>query len=152
MLDSPPTQEVGMGKQIRVVSSIVLLGGLMAVSAAYPVVGEAAEESMAGGAKCTLSLTKDYTPSPWTNEVGWGNRALAKLGFGVANLFLGWTDLFTEPREEIQAGGSFVKGLGNGLKDGVENTLGGIVHIVTFPITEVDAPLPEGGTQALSSS
>lgn len=115
---------------------------------AAPAMGYA-EETAQGGAKYTLSLTSDYTVSPWTSEVGWANRAGAKLLFGAKNLLLGWTDLFTETKEAVDAGGNFFVGLGYGLKDGIENELGGIVHLVTFPITGVDAPLPEGGTQLL---
>lgn len=120
---------------------------LAAIMAALPATGYAAE--MAGGAKYTLSLTKDYTPSPWTSEVGWSNRAIGKLGFGVKNLLLGWADLFTETKEAMDAGENFFVGLGRGVKDGIENELGGAAHIVTFPITGLDAPLPEGGTQLL---
>ena len=115
---------------------------------AAPAMGYA-EEKMEGGAKYTLSLTSDYTVSPWTSETGWANRAGAKLLFGAKNLLLGWTDLFTETKEAVDAGGNFFVGLGYGLKDGIENELGGVVHLVTFPITGVDAPLPEGGTQLL---
>jgi hypothetical protein len=96
-------------------------------------------------------LTKDYTPSPWTSEVGWSDRALGKLGFGAKNLLLGWTDLFVEPREASQAGENVLKGIGVGVADAVANEVGGAVHILTFPITGLDWPLPEGGTQLLSS-
>lgn len=128
----------------------VLAGALVAC----PMMGFAAEHGgtamSEAGAKWTLSLTpgKD-TPSPWTSEVGYANRAKAKLVFGVKNLLLGWADLFTEPKEAVDAGENFLIGLGVGLKDAVENTLGGVVHVATFPITAVDAPLPEGGTQLL---
>lgn len=135
-----------MGNRMWVVASILVLVGL---SAALPAVGEAAD--MGGGAKYTLSLTKDSTASPWTSEVGYGTRAISKLGFGIKNLLLGWTDLIVEPQDSMSAGGNFFTGLGIGLKDAVENTLGGVVHIVTFPITAIDVPLPEGGTQLLSS-
>jgi hypothetical protein len=139
-----------MGKRIGLaVSSMAVLVGLASVLAAFPAVGEAADG--AGGAKWTLSLTKDYTASPWTNEVGYGQRALHKLGFGVKNTLLGWTDLFVEPKEAADAGSNVLTGIGIGLKDALENTLGGVVHLVTFPITAIDAPLPEGGTQLLSS-
>ena len=140
-------QEVGMGNRIGVVASIVMLVGF--VAAMTPTVGEAAQ--MAGGAKYTLSMTKDYTPSPWTQEVGWSKRAVGKLGFGLKNLLLGWTDLFTEPSEASNAGQNVLKGIGIGLKDAVENELGGAVHVLTFPITGIDAPLPEGGTQVFGS-
>ena len=135
-----------MGKRIGVVCSLLAVAAVFGL-VAFPAVGEAA----GGGAKVTLSLTKDYTPSPWTQEVGWSSRAVSKLGFGVKNLLLGWTDLFVEPKEASQKGESVLKGLGMGLKDAVENELGGVVHIITFPLTEVDAPLPGGGTQLLSS-
>ena len=138
-----------MGTRIGLVSSLVVLGGLAGGLAAFPVVGEAA--GMAGGAKYTLSLTKDYTASPWTSEVGYGKRAMGKLGFGVKNLLLGWTDLFTETKKATDGGENFFVGLGHGLKDAVENELGGVVHLVTFPITGIDAPLPDGGNQLMSS-
>ena len=139
-----------MGKRIRVTTSLVVLMGLLA---AYPVVGAAAEHGghAMGGAKCTLSLTKDYTPSPWTSEMGYSKQAMGKLGFGIKNLLLGWTDLFVEPKEASDKGENILKGLGIGLKDAVENELGGVVHTVTFFLPQIDAPLPEGGTQLLNS-
>lgn len=106
-------------------------------------------ESASPGARWTLSLTPEYTASPWTAEMGYGNRAGSKLLFGVKNLLLGWTELFTEPKEAIDAGENFFVGLGMGLKNGLFQELGGAVHLVTFPITSLDAPLPEGGTQVL---
>ena len=136
-----------MVKHTPVVAGIMLLAMTIGIAAA-PAVGEAADQ--VGGAKWTLSLTKDYTASPWTSQVGWGSRAMGKLGFGVKNLLLGWTDLFVEPKEAMDGGGNFFKGLGVGLADGLANELGGVVHLITFPLTELDAPLPEGGTQLLS--
>jgi len=125
---------------------------VVAVLMAYPMLGYAAEhggQAMGGGAKWTLSLTSDYTASPWTSEAGYVNQAKGKLIFGVKNLLLGWADLLTEPKEAIDQGGNFFTGLGSGLKDAVENTLGGAVHTATFLLPQVDAPLPEGGTQLL---
>ena len=138
-----------MGNRVGAVASIAVLVGVVGSMMANPAVVEAGEGM--GGAKVTLSLTKDYTASPWTHETGWSNRAVSKLGFGLKNLLLGWTDLFVEPKEANQSGGNVLTGIGIGLKDAVENELGGAVHILTFPLTEVDAPLPEGGTQLLSS-
>jgi hypothetical protein len=127
--------------------AVAVAAAAICVAAGFPAAGEAQE--MASGAKWTLSLTQDYTASPWTSEVGYSNRAIGKLGFGVKNLLLGWTDLFVEPKEAMDGGENLLKGIGIGLKDAVENTLGGAVHLVTFPITAIDAPLPEGGTQLL---
>ncbi len=137
-----------MGKRIGFVTGTLLLVGLVGAVVAAPVVGEAADM---GGAKMTLSLTKDYTPSPWTKKAGWGERAKSKLGFGLKNGLLGWTEIVTEPKKAVDAGDNFFVGLGKGIKNGVEDTLGGIVHTVTFFLTELDAPLPNGGTQVLSS-
>ncbi len=128
---------------------LVVVGALLAVTGPAAI-GHAANAGT-GGAKMTLSLTKDYTSSPWTSESGWSSRAIGKLGFGVKNALLGWTELFTEPRESMQEGGNFFVGLGVGAKNAVEDTLGGVVHVVTFPITSLDAPLPEGGVQLFSS-
>ena len=87
--------------------------------------------------------------SPWAAEQGWGNQAKGKLVYGVKNTLLGWTELFTEPKEAMDSGGNFFVGLGKGVKNAVFDELGGAVHIATFPITSLDAPLPEGGTQVL---
>ena len=126
----------------------VMLGIVLGVVAVCPALGFAANAGM-GNAKMTLSLTKDYTPSPWTHEVGYGQRAMGKLGFGAKNLLLGWTSLFTEPHQAVSAGDNLLVGIGKGLKNGLENELGGVVHLVTFPLTEVDAPLPDGGVHVL---
>jgi len=125
-----------------------IIGIVLGLLVVAPGTGYAAD--MAGDAKWTISLTKDYTASPWTSQVGWSNRAIGKLGFGAKNLLLGWTDLFVEPKQTMDEGGNVLVGLGKGLWEGVLNTVGGAVHIVTFPITGLDAPLPGGGTQVLS--
>ncbi len=119
--------------------------GLVSALVAFPAVGEAAD-----GAKYTWSLTKDYTSSPWTHEVGYGSRAMGKLGFGVKNLLLGWTDLFVEPMDASHSGENIFKGIGVGIKDAIENEIGGALHVITFPIPAIDVPLPEGGTQLFS--
>ena len=129
---------------LKRVGVLVVLGALVAA----PVMGLAAEhggKAMSSGALHTLSLTKDYTASPWTQEAGWGQRAASKLGFGVKNLLLGWTELFSEPKAALDAGSNFFVGLGKGLKNAVEDELGGAVHVVTFLVTCLDAPLPGGG-------
>lgn len=132
-----------MGRRAGMVASALLLAGLAGVVAA-PAVGEA------GGAKVTLSMTKDYTASSWTEKTGWGERATAKLGFGLQNALLGWTEILLQPKKALDAGDNFFVGLGTGFKNGVADTLGGVIHTLTFPFTELDAPLPNGGTQLLS--
>ena len=120
--------------------------GVLGMIVAAPMVGYA--ES--AGAKFTLSLTKEYTASPWTNEVGYGRRALGKLGFGVKNILLGWTELFTESRQAVNAGDNLFYGLVKGIENAVADEIGGVVHVATFPLTLLDTPLPEGGTHILS--
>ncbi len=135
-----------MGKRIGLLVCAVALVG---VWVAAPPVGEAADMGH-GGAKWTLSMDKNYTPSPWTSEMGYGNQAMGKLGFGVKNLLLGWTTLFTEPKEAADSGGNVFKGIGVGLLHAVGNELGGVAHVVTFPLTQIDVPLPQGGVQLLN--
>ncbi len=94
--------------------------------------------------------TIGHAASAWAEETGWGNQAKAKLGYGLKNLLLGWTDLFIEPKEAMDAGGNFFVGVGAGVKDALCNTIGGALHTVTFPLPQIDVPLPEGGTQLLS--
>ena len=129
-----------------VLRGMTVLAGLAGTLAAFPAAGQAAMDS----GTYTLSLTKDYTASPWTTEVGYGNRAKDKLIFGVKNLLLGWTEFFTEPHDASQKGDNLLMGIGKGLKNGLEDTLGGVVHTVTFLIPAIDAPLPEGGVDLSS--
>ena len=132
-----------MGKRIGVIASIAVLA--VGISAA-----PSAQAADGVGAPVTLSIGP-ATPSPWTQEVGYTNQAVAKLKFGLKNALLGWTDLITEPQEASHSGEGFLKGLGFGVKDAVLNELGGVIHTVTFFLPQIDAPLPEGGTQILSS-
>ena len=119
---------------------LVVIGMLVAV----PALGYAADMS-SGKAPVTLSLTSDYTTSPWVSESGWANQAKGKFVFGAKNLLLGWTELITEPKEAVNSGGNFFVGLGKGVKNAVEDELGGAVHLVTFLVPQIDAPLPQGG-------
>ena len=101
------------------------------------------------GAKCTLSMTKHYTPSPWTEQARYIDQAKQKFIFGGKNTLLGFTELYTEPREAMRAQEGFMRGMGRGMVNMLGDTLGGAVHLVTFPITCMDVPLPEGGTDVL---
>jgi hypothetical protein len=115
---------------------------------AAPVVGFAAEQ--APEAKYTLSLTQDFTPSEWTDETGYVDRAREKLVFGGKNTLLGWMELYNEPRDAVRAENhSFWRGMGKGLVNMIGDTIGGAAHVATFPITAVDVCLPVGGTDLL---
>ena len=82
--------------------------------------------------------------SPWAHERGWANQARGKFVFGAKNTLLGWTELFTEPYEAAKSGRNVAGGVGRGLWNGVMDTAGGAAHLVTFPVTKLDLPLPEG--------
>ena len=87
--------------------------------------------------------------SPWTTETSNSDKMMDKLGFGLKNLLLGWTEIIRQPvngaKEEHIIG--FGKGLATGLYDGVLYTVGGALHVVTFPITRIDVPLPNDGVK-----
>lgn len=90
--------------------------------------------------------------SPWTREQGWASRARGKLLFGLKNTLFGWTEPFTRSYEAGKRNRSIVPGaLGflEGLGYGVIDTIGGAQHVLTFPVTRFDIPLPEGGVQLL---
>ena len=135
-----------MGKRLGLFVSLVV--GIGVVVAAAP--GTAEAQTGSAGAKWTVSLTKDYTPSAWTSQMGWGNRAKAKLGFGLKNALLGWTELLMEPKQALDEGDNFFTGVWTGFVNATGDTTLGVVHTVTFFMTELDAPLPQGGTQLLN--
>lgn len=87
--------------------------------------------------------------SPWTTETPNSDKMVGKLGFGLKNLLLGWTEIIRQPvngaKEEHVIG--FTKGLATGLYDGVIYTLGGAMHVLTFPVTSIDVPLPNDGVR-----
>jgi hypothetical protein len=87
--------------------------------------------------------------SPWTSATTNGERMKSKLEFGFKNALTGWTEIFSEPVDAWQEKGNVLKGLGRGLCNAVHDTVGGILHIVTFPL-KADIQLPEGGTNTFS--
>ncbi len=101
------------------------------------------------GARYTLSLTKPSIPSAWTQDVGYTARVKGKLLFGIKNALLGVAELYNEPREAKRDGRKLIVGIGHGLRNMVGDTVGGALHLLTFPITAVDVTLPEGGTDVL---
>ena len=90
-----------------------------------------------------------HAASPWTEGKTYKEKVLGKLDFGFKNLLGGWTELFTEPAKgdpsckcKIQ---STARGLGRGIAYAAADTIGGALHILTFPFPQVDVPLPENG-------
>lgn len=95
-----------------------------------------------------LAVEDNPYPSPWRNNGTYGDQAVGKLGYGAKNLFLGWTELFTEP---IGSETPFVS-IGQGLGNTVMDTVGGFLHVLTFPVTGIDVPLPENGVNFLEEN
>jgi len=87
--------------------------------------------------------------SPWADGATYGEKATGKLKYGLTNALLGWTSLFREPVQASQAGENVFVGIGRGVWNAVGQTVGGAAHAVTFPIPQIDIPLPEGGTDLL---
>ena len=87
--------------------------------------------------------------SSWTHGATYSEQASGKLKYGLTNTLLGWTSLFRTPMKSSQAGDSIFVGIGKGVWDAVGQTVLGAAHLITFPITAIDVPLPEGGTDVL---
>jgi hypothetical protein len=88
----------------------------------------------------------EMAASPWTEETTYGGKVTGKLDFGVRNAFGGWTLIATEPYDHWKDKKNIAGGIGEGIFYGVVDTIGGVLHIATFPLP-VDVPLPEGGVQ-----
>ena len=101
------------------------------------------------GAALLCAPVSASAASPWASEATYGTKACAKLKYGAKNALLGWTSLFTTPREAMQAGDNLFVGIGQGVWNAVGQTVGGVAHAVTFPIPAIDIPLPRGGTDLL---
>jgi len=95
-----------------------------------------------------LSVSSNvFAASPWTTESGWSSKAVHKLGFGAKNLLLGWTTLFSEPMKHHEGAQSTMKSMGKGMMMFPMYTLEGAMHVLTFPITSLDIPIPCGGVE-----
>lgn len=88
-----------------------------------------------------------FKASPWTTEEGYGNKVLQKFYFGAKNTLAGWTQLISQPEAAIKEKTCVVAGIGKGIVHAVVDTVGGVLHLVTFPIPQIDVPLPHGGVQ-----
>ncbi len=75
------------------------------------------------------------------------DEAQIKLTTGLSNVLVGWSDILAEPEAALENGTSPWKGLGKGFVDAFANTFGGLIQVVTFPLTQLDIPLPDGGVE-----
>ena len=88
--------------------------------------------------------TVTFAASPWTEKTSYGDKAVGKLEFGLKNLLGGWTELITQPKAHHK-GTEIFQSIGKGVWNTLVYTVGGALHVVTFPITNVDVPLPNNG-------
>ena len=88
-----------------------------------------------------------FAKSPWTEEVGYGDKVRGKIVYGMANFWGGWIALYYEPLQAHEDHKNVFAGLGRGLVYAVTFTLGGIAHFVTAPLTFFDIPLPHNGVE-----
>ena len=104
---------------------------------------------------CAALLAAPMTASAassWADGATYGEKATGKLKYGLTNTLLGWTSLFRTPVKASQEGQNVFVGIGKGVWNAVGQTVGGVAHAITFPIPQIDIPLPEGGTDVLSGS
>lgn len=87
-----------------------------------------------------------FAASPWTTEPTWIEKSAKKLEFGLKNALLGWTEIGTEAVEYKNNGKNVFQGVAVGFWEAIVYTVGGALHVATFPIP-LDVPLPENGVQ-----
>lgn len=83
-------------------------------------------------------------PSIWTKQQSYGDKTVHKLGFGLLNITMGWTAIPFQITKHIDT--NPFTGLAKGIWLAATNTVGGVLHAVTFPVP-LDIPLPVGGVE-----
>lgn len=90
-----------------------------------------------------------YAASPWTEGKTYQDKVIGKLDFGFKNLLGGWTEIFTGPtKSKFQCKCVVTKSVvrvGKGVVYAIADTVGGALHVVTFPFPQIDVPLPNNG-------
>ena len=86
-----------------------------------------------------------FASSPWVGQSPYGKTAIDKLSFGLKNTTGGWTELLRRPFDKGFDGKGMLLGLGQGIYNTVTYTVGGAMHLGTFPITSLDIPIPDNG-------
>lgn len=95
-----------------------------------------------------LEKELEIDSSRWHKEPLYIDRAFGKLTYGFWNFFLGWTELLREPYEAAVLGKNIPLGIVKGVAFAVTDTAVGFIHFLTFPITALDIPMPQGGVEA----
>jgi len=88
-----------------------------------------------------------FAGSPWADKTTYGEKTMGKLTYGLMNTLFGWTELVRKPSDAIRDKTCPLTGLGKGILNTVTYTVGGALHTVTFPIPQIDIPIPDGGVK-----
>ena len=86
-----------------------------------------------------------HAGSSWAEEKTYKDKVVSKLQFALTNVMLGWTEIIAEPERALDEKKNFFTAMGRGFVYFAVDTLGGVAHLVTFPIPQVDIPLPNNG-------
>jgi putative exosortase-associated protein (TIGR04073 family) len=62
----------------------------------------------------------------------YSTKAGTTLVRGAANTALGWTELISQPVQEVKSGGNVFVGIGKGVGQTVKRTLSGLGEVLTF--------------------
>ncbi len=89
-----------------------------------------------------------YDPSKWQKEPEYIDRAFGKFTYGVWNFMMGWMQLARKPYEASVLGDNLFVGIGKGIAYSIADMAGGAANALTFPITALKIPIPEGGIEA----
>ena len=89
-----------------------------------------------------------YIPNRWDQEPLYSDRAFGKFTYGCWNFMMGWMAVLKEPYESYTLHDNVILGIGRGIVYGVADMAGGALNAVTFPVTTLKIPLPEGGVDA----
>ena len=91
-----------------------------------------------------MSCSSAFAASPWTEQKETKDKILGKLDFGIKNLLGGWTEIINRPIKYHKDGKTVSEGALVGLYNATYDTIGGALHVITFPIP-IDVPLPNNG-------
>ncbi|MBI3307474.1 MAG: hypothetical protein HYZ84_06700 [Candidatus Omnitrophica bacterium] len=82
-------------------------------------------------------VSNSASASPWAEEAEYFPRIFGKLGFGLKNSLLGWSEIFIQPTQPKYK--TDWEGFCVGMAAALVETGNGLIHLVTFPIP-VDVP------------
>ena len=100
---------------------------------------------------CFIFIPRVQAASPWLAEKKYDQKIAHKFSYGLTNIFFGWTEIFYEPLKAAKREENALIGTGKGILHAVGITLGGALHLLTFPVP-IDIPLFHDGIGVDSDS